>query len=251
MSSLIKRQKFGSPDKMIVRLRKGKIAHSIRLGSECTEIIIGNTCFVFTTTRNFPRRKLFLFNSVKRDVKKFLEKINDIILPPERPSSEFNIDYDDSYGKITGTDLNHAYWRIAFVKGLISAKTYEHGLDPECKALRLATISVLGREKSFKKFERETYEDGTTELVMTDEIIVQQADEIQKKIFKYIRLTCFNMMYDLSVKLGDDFDCWKTDCIYYRDTPENRKLVQDYFFRKNMDYKQLDYFENENKKSNK
>ena len=66
---------------------------------------------------------------------------------------------------------------------------------------------------------------------------------IQKKIFKYIRLVCFNMMHDLSKKLGPDFDCWKTDCIYYRDTPENRKLVQDYFIIKNMDFKQLDFFE--------
>lgn len=245
MFNLIKRQKFGSPDKMIVRLRNGKIDHSIRLGSECTEIIVGTTCFVFTTTRNFPRRKLFLFSSVKRDVVKYLTKHKDIILPPERTSSEFNFDYDDSYGKITGTDLNHAYWRIAYVKGLISQKTYEHGLDPECKALRLATISVLGREKSFKKFEREQTPEGDYELVMTEEIVVQHADLIQKKVFKYIRLVCFNMMYELSKKLGDDFDCWKTDCIYYRDTPENRKLVQDYFIKKNMDFKQLDFFEDE------
>lgn len=245
MSTLIKRQKFGSPDKMIVRLRNGKIAHSIRLGSECTEIIVGSVCFVFTTTRNFPRRKLFLFNSVKRDVVKYLSKFNDIILPPERPSSVFNENYDDSFGKIAGTDLNHAYWRIAFVKGLISQKTYEHGLDPECKALRLATISVLGREKTFKKFDREKSEDGDYELVMTEEIVVQKIDLVQKKIFKYIRLYCFNMMYELSKKLGDDFDCWKTDCIYYRDTPENQKLVQDYFIKKNMSFKQLDYYVNE------
>lgn len=235
--AIIKRQKFGKPDKMISRLMNNKIPHSIRLGSECTEIIIGSICFTFTSTANFPRKKLFLFNSVKRDVLKYLEKHGDICLPPEYEVTKYNLDYDDSYGSLAGTDLNHAYWRIAFVKGLISQRTYEYGLDPDCKALRLATLSVLGREKTFKKWDEV---DG--EFKVVKQVIIQPLNETHKKVFKYIRLICYCMMNDLAQKLGKDFDCWKTDCIYYRDSPENRKLVHDYFSKKQMDFKQLDFF---------
>jgi hypothetical protein len=39
--------------------------------------------------------------------------------------------------------------------------------------------------------------------------------------------------------LKDDFESWKTDCIYYRDTPENRKIVHNYFEEREMLFKQL------------
>jgi hypothetical protein len=48
-------------------------------------------------------------------------------------------------------------------------------------------------------------------------------------------------MYELSVILKDDFFCWKTDCIYYRDTPKNRQIVQDFFDNRKMSWKQLVY----------
>ena len=53
------------------------------------------------------------------------------------------------------------------------------------------------------------------------------------------------MMNNVAAKLGPDFDCWKTDCIYFHDSEKNRKLVTDYFDKKEMPYKILDYFEDE------
>jgi hypothetical protein len=41
--------------------------------------------------------------------------------------------------------------------------------------------------------------------------------------------------------LGEEFDCYKTDCIYYRDTEVNRKIVHDYFEEREMLFKQLVY----------
>jgi hypothetical protein len=49
------------------------------------------------------------------------------------------------------------------------------------------------------------------------------------------------MMFELSKILGRDFFCWKTDCIYYRNSPENRQIVQDYFNQREMLWKQLFY----------
>jgi hypothetical protein len=39
--------------------------------------------------------------------------------------------------------------------------------------------------------------------------------------------------------LGEDFICYKTDCIYYKDTEDNRKLVQAYFDAADLPWKQL------------
>jgi hypothetical protein len=39
--------------------------------------------------------------------------------------------------------------------------------------------------------------------------------------------------------LGDEFICYKTDCIYYKDKPQNRELVQTYLDSVGLDWKQL------------
>lgn len=228
---LFRRQSFRSPDATIARLNRKGIPYMIRKGSECTEILLGDTLIVFTSIANFPRNKLFLFKSVKTDVKKFIERVGTVHLPNEFPVTKFNTDYP--YDRSIGIDVNHAYWRIAYIKGIISEKTYNNGLSEDCKALRLATLSVLGREK---KFVPVNIEGGT-------EDVVQVLDPEHLKIFRYIRLVCYDMMNTIAKKLGNDFDCWKTDCIYFHDTPENRKIIIDYFERKKMTYKILDYFD--------
>lgn len=233
---VFKYQRFGDPTKMINRLLKNGAHFFVRRSSDCSEIIVGDTLFTFTTTRNFPRGKLFLFQMVKKDVLKWIAGRDNIDMPPEFEATRYNYDYDDSYGIIAGTDLNHAYWRIALQRGIIRQETYEKGLGGDCKALRLATLSVLGRPKTFVE-----YKDGER----VDEHVSQATDIMLKQVFKYIRLVCFNMMHDLAVRLGDDFECWKTDCIYYRDTPENRKLVHDFFIKRSMDFKQLEDYADE------
>jgi len=229
---VFRRQRFGNPQHLINRLISKKIKFALRKSSECTQIQIGDTLFTYTSQANFPRNKLFLFNLVKRDVVKWIGKKTTLELPNEFPVTKYNESYP--YDRSIGIDLNHAYWRIAYNQGMISEKTYKHGLDPECKALRLATLSVLGRNKEF-----EIYEEG----VLVDKETRQQTNLVQKEVFKYIRLVCFDMMNTISRKLGNDFDAWKTDCIYFYDTPENRKKVTDFFDKKNMTYKILDYFE--------
>lgn len=239
-----RRQKFGNPQNMIDRLTKrGESAEAqnvettffVRYGSECTEIILGDTIFTYTSTENFPRTHLYLFQMVRNNALKWLENKADVVLPPERKSSFININYDDSHGKLVGTDLNHAFWRIAFIKGIINEKTYGKGLNEnvKVKALRLATLSVLGREKKFTE-----YVNGKP----VGDHVTQEKDEKKKKVFLYVRLVCYNMMYELSKKLGADFERWKTDCIYYRDTPENREIVENFFASRQMQYKHLDYF---------
>jgi hypothetical protein len=45
--------------------------------------------------------------------------------------------------------------------------------------------------------------------------------------------------------LGKDFEAYRTDCIYYRDTMENRKKVYAYLDERGFEYKQLVFGEEE------
>ena len=231
----MKRQfKNFSSERTYNRLVGGKHDFLIRKGSEVNQIIFGENHYLFATeNKNFPKSKLYLFKMVNDDVKKFIDNNPFIDLPPQKKIKDYNYDYDDELGTITGTDLDHAYWRIAYVKGYISKNTYEHGIkDEKSKTIRLATLGVLGTEQKFDR-----YIDG--EYVET--IVHRKENKAMKMVYKDIRLTCFFMMYELSIQLGEDFESWNTDCIYYRDSVENRKIVHEFFDMHNMLYKQLTY----------
>ncbi len=223
--------KSGSVDNYIKDLVSKKLSFSVRKASECTEILMDDKHIVFASQSNFPKKKIYLFNNVKQQVTKWLNT-NYVYLPEKLSSIKYNYDYDTDKGTMCATDLNHAYWRIAYLYGMINEKTYIGGLDTDCKALRLATLSVLGREKKFDNYEKgeikETY-------------IYQKENVDLKNAFKFIRLTCWSIMKEVSELLGDDFYAWKTDCIYYRESLSNIKAVQDYFDKLDLTYKQLGY----------
>ena len=145
--------KSGSVDNYIKDLVSNKLSFSVRRASECTEILMDDKHIVFASQNIFPKKKIYLFNSVKQQTTKWL-KNNSVFLPEELNSIKYNYDYDTDEGTMCGTDLNHAYWRIAYLYGMINEKTYIGGLDTDCKALRLATLSVLGREKKFDNYEK-------------------------------------------------------------------------------------------------
>lgn len=229
-------------DRTYNKLVKNKVSFYVRYGTECNELIYDNEFRVYTTGRNnFPPKLIFLFSVVKNNCIKYLKtQETELVLPPKMPTQYINYEYDHNKGKLTGTDLNHAFWRIAYVKGYISKKTYERGLVEEAKALRLATLSVLGTAKHY---------DYYVEGHFKERVTVREENLQLKEIYKDIRYSCYYMMYEVATMLGEEFDSWKTDCIYYRDSPENRKLVHDYFEEREMLFKQLiyntrDYFKN-------
>jgi hypothetical protein len=218
-------------DRFYNKLVVGKGNFLIRFGSECNELIFDNVHNVFSTeNKNFDSKLLCLFNMVQSDVKNFLNIHPYIDIPPKVNTTEYNYNYDDEIGVITATDLDHAFWRIAYVKGYITKKTYNKGLPTSGKAIRLASLSVLGRGKKFDR-----YVDGK----FVENVVTKDSDATLQKVYVDIRYSCYYMMYELSQILKDDFESWKTDCIYYRDTPENRKIVHNYFEEREMLFKQL------------
>jgi len=218
-------------DRFYNHLIKGKGSFLIRFGSECNELIFDNVHNVFpTANKNFDNKLICLFNMVLLNVKSYLYLNPYIDIPPKVNTTEYNYKYDDTIGTLTATDLDHAFWRIAYVKGYITKTTYQKGLPTSGKAVRLASLSILGVGKKFDK-----YIDG----VLVGTINTKQQDETLKKVYVDIRYSCYYMMYELSKILGNDFESWKTDCIYYRDTPENRTIVHNYFEEREMLFKQL------------
>ena len=52
-----------------------------------------------------------------------------------------------------------------------------------------------------------------------------RVDENLQDIYKDIRFSTYGVMREIAEVLGSDFCCWKTDCIFFYDTEENRHLV--------------------------
>ena len=218
-------------DTFFNKLVKGKGNFLIRFGSECNELIFDNAHNVFATVnKNFDIKLLCLFSMVQNDVNNFLDINPYIDIPPKVNTAEYNYSYNDEIGTLTATDLDHAFWRIAYVKGYITKNTYQKGLPSTGKAIRLASLSVLGRGKKFDKY---------VEGEFVESIEIKKPDATLQKVYVDIRYSCYYMMYELSQILKDDFESWKTDCIYYRDTPETRKIVHNYFEEREMLFKQL------------
>lgn len=175
---------------------------------------------------------MFLFGMVRKDAKKFLKEKKNFKLPTKYSQIEYRGTLDENLlGKITGTDLNHAYWRIAYNEGVISGNTYLKGLPDKFKAVRLAALSTLGANKKYQ-----IIKNGE----ITHDLKIITGDAELQRVYMLIRYTCYKYMNQVKRKLGKDFLCYKTDCIYYIDTKENRKKVNDFFKEKELFSKQLE-----------
>lgn len=207
----------------------------LKIGSFTTEIVWGNNSFIFPQQSkrkqaNF-RKGMFLFGMVRKDAKKYLENNKKIVLPRKYPVVMYEDDIVmDFFDNITATDINHAYWRIAFNLGVISSATYERGLGDNLKTIRLAALSTLGATKKYLRI---------VKGVVTKEVAVFGGDEDLSIVYKLIRLTCYKYMYKLKTLLKKDFICYKTDCIYYVKSKENIAMVRKFLKENNLTFKQL------------
>lgn len=221
-------------DALLQRIKTMSDDAYIKRGTFSTEIIWGKKSFIFPSLRKGDYQKfksgLFLFSKVRKEAKAFLKKRPNFRLPKEERSIIFNDDVPHVDVKVCGTDLNHAYWRIALNLGIISNATYEKGLPKNYKSLRLAALSTLGAGRTFMII---------SEGKVTGQKATFGGDEELKRVYKLIRFTCFKHMGKVRKMLGNDFLAYKTDCIYYIDTPENRKMVRDYFLENGLSFKQL------------
>lgn len=208
--------------------QKGDVAY-YRKGSFSEEIIWQGRKFLFPAQKKSVQDGMWVFRSVMNNVRDYIA-FERVRAKDRLPVNHWNRNLKNFKGKITATDVDHAYWRIAFLMGVISAKTYEKGLEIKDKSLRLAALANLASTKEYY-----VIEDGK----ITDKTVILKYDPILHKLYNNIRFTCYEMMMEMAQMLADDFICYKTDCIYYVDTDENREKVQKYLESKNMMWKQL------------
>ena len=221
-------------DFIFKRMVEEKANGYVKRGTFTNEIVWGSKSYIFPCMdkkRQMAFKKgMFLFGMVRKDVKAYLQ-INKVKLPIKYGQIEYNKELNEElFGKITATDLNHAYWRIAYNLGVISEKTYNKGLNDDFKAVRLAALSTMGANKKYQKMKNGK---------LLDEYKIVYGDDALKDVYKLIRLTCYKYMNQVKKLLGKDFLCYKTDCIYYIDTQYNRKLVTKFFMEKDLYVKQL------------
>jgi len=235
VGNAIKTQDYKPKDKQglmlqIIKANKGNGYY--REGNFSTELVWDKKSYMFPSDNEHKvhTRGMFLFGMVRRDAKLFIKSGKTIKVPKKYPTNEYNDNFDKFGFKMGGTDLNHAYWRIAFNLGIISKSTYEKGLEDDFKVVRLSALSTLGKGKDYF-----VIKDGN----VTNEVVKIGYNEDMDNLYKAIRYTCFKYMQILKKMLKDDFICYRTDCIYYVDTPENRKMVRDYLKEQNMSMKQL------------
>jgi hypothetical protein len=235
VGSIIKDQVFLPKQKQayILELIKTNGGNAyVRKGNFSSEIVWDGKSYMFPSDNKHRSYKkgMFLFGMVRKDAKNFIKSGKVLEIPEQFPVNEYNDSFDKFICKITGTDLNHAYWRIAFNLGIISKATYFKGLDDEFKTVRLAALSTLGKGKDYS-----IIKDG---LHTTDTIKIGLEDNLNA-LYKAIRYTCYGYMQTLKVLLKEDFVCYRTDCIFYVDTKENRNLVRGYFKSQKVEMKQL------------
>lgn len=215
-------------EKHLNLITKFKKDFKIRRSPNFTEIYMTHSKqkLIFNDNEDF-RKGLFLFGMVKKDVNNWLQSNPDDIEYRNLPVNNANPYYNKS-NKTIGIDLNHAYWRVAYLKGYISQNTYDKGLGEKMpKSVKLATISTLGRPKTYDVYVGGNY--SHTEK--------SDADNKLMDIYHDIRQSTYEIMQEISDALGNEFFCWRTDCIYFNDTEENRQIAIDIIENHNIGWK--------------
>jgi hypothetical protein len=180
------------------------------------------------------QKGLFLFGMVKKDFDKWIsENKNPTFIEQCRPYWA-NKTLKDSKKKKYSYDINHAYWRIAFISGYISENTYNKGLELKnkndaLKQLYCMALSVRGNSKTL---------DGYIGTKKTGKKLVIVGNQVHKSIYNDIRNRTYEIMDKIAFKLGDDFVDYNVDCISFVGS-ENCKLVEKMLTDENVTFKKV------------
>lgn len=219
------------PDGTLFKLNLTGVEYFYRDFKETCYIVQQDRCFTFAKNKAF-NRGLFLFGLVKKDFDKWLSR---------NPEPKFEDFYPPTRIKTVQTeltpikyDIDHAYWRIAFLKGYISEGTYKHGIrlkneDDAFKKLYCMALSVQGQRKVLHGY-RNKVRTGTTFVI--------EKDPMHAEIYKDIRHSTHKIISDLADILWDDFLQYNVDCITFI-RQKNCKKVESYFKKQNLTFKKL------------
>ena len=208
---------YNNVDSLLQNYKSLKKSFKLRKSANYIELVTSTGQRLFHNKSDRFRGGLYLFQMVKKDIDKYLEKHGDVEPYNELPVNYSNTDYNYDLPTI-GIDINNAYWSVALLKGYISRKTYNKGIEKEgLKTIRLSSLSSLGKTRVY-----ECYTDG--KHTHNEEV---KGDARLQNVYLDIRYSTYGVMLEVAHELGSDFCCWKTDCIFFHDTEENKQKAID------------------------
>lgn len=205
-------------------------------------IITKNTKYIQTTKhdRYILRKYGYIFSLVKKNVNNYIknnsikdfEFYNKMYFIPSQLKENENIELaikNHDIKNLKASDLNHAYWRIAYINGFIDEKTYELFFEKMLpKQIVNAAIGSLGSVRKYDLF-KGNEKIGTKTM---------NYDRDLQTIRNFIRLKTVNYMYDIKDLLEKDFFKYKVDCVYYN--AKRKKIVSDFFSENKLGFKDYD-----------
>lgn len=224
------KEMFGKPaDFFLKKMEAFKADGFIRHNIFGKEVIWDGVKMHFSTKRARKSFKHFyIFALVKKDALDYVKK-NKLKEIDWVPSTHFNLNVKSiSKKEIIGTDIDTAYWNMAFKLKIISENTFEKGLSLPDKSLGLAALASLGSDKKYFFIKKG---------VITNDALVVLGNPKLKEVYKLIRYTCFQYMRELSFILEENYISYKTDCIYYIRNQRNVDIVTAFMEKHDLDYK--------------
>jgi len=223
---IIKQKHCGTIDKFEAYLKtyeKTKSNFTVVSYGTTKKIIYGKSKFVFSGLKKTKKPLgIHLIAYVKKDIDKLLapvfneetqqyeeSKYKIPKIPTKRPHLTFihhkNLDWYGAGQEALAIDVNHCYWRTAYLLGFITEFTYNKGIEKkEYKDGRLIAIGTLGKILTVTKYvngvKSEEYQDDR--------------DYIKYGGFFWAVITKVHaLLLELWTTLKEDFLMFLTDCV--------------------------------------
>jgi len=224
--------KIGTSNLFLQQLINYNIEYYYFNSSETEYILIGDNLYIYSNN-NKMQKGLYLFRMVKKDFDKW---IDDNYNEDYKFDSGFRSHYiaklkvnPDELFKI---DINHAYWRIAYLNGYISDKTYKSGLklkdqDKYMKQAYCMALSTQGISRKLRGYKGSNLNGKVKSIEKT---------RLHKDIYSDIRNKTFKVMDELAYLIKDDFVSYNVDCITFKNN-KNIETIENYLKSKNLTFK--------------
>lgn len=224
----LRTKRCGSVDKFNQYLNayiQSKSSFTIVSYGATKKIVYGNNSFIFSGVKGEKKPQgMHLISLVKKDIDSLVsgnpEILNTVPKIPSKKPHLTHINYKNCrwYGtgvEILSIDVNHCYWRTAYLLGYIKEETYLKGIEKdEYKEGRLIAIGTLGKILTVRK-----YENG----LQVKEYIDDTDYLLYGRFFWHIISKIYIMLQELISELKEDFLMFLTDCIFI--DPSKRDLA--------------------------
>lgn len=223
----------GTGELMIKKLSTYNVEYFFSEKEKMNYVVYGNSIFSYSKSTEF-KSGLFLFGLVKKDLDNWLLNNPNPTFTENYPPYFISRENNGFKKKKYSYDINHCFWRIAFINGYISENTYNHGLrlkekNQSLKQLYCMALSVQGQSKTL---------DGYIGTKKTGKTLTIQKNPIHKEIYNDIRNRTFKIMDKIAFELKADFLEYNVDCITFK-MAKNCKIVEKLLTDENLQFKKI------------